>query len=410
MALKEIIPYISEENVLLFIGIAVALGFLGGRLFRKIGIPDVVGFILMGVVLGESVLGVFYSDLLDKSESLIVLALSFIGFNIGGQLKFDTLKKLGRSITSILLFETLAAFILVTIGVYLLTNKLYLALIFGALSSATAPASAYVLWTSGARGILTTTLLATIVLDDAICIILYGFASSFAKITLAHEPISIFYILGKPMLEIIEAVVLGTALGILLTFFIRQVTDRAGQLILTLASLLFCSGIAEVYGLSKILSSLAMGMSLVNFYEESDKVFDTVQGFVPPIYILFFVLVGARLNIYLLPKIGLIGFVYIAARSIGKMVGTCFGARISNSDENVCKYMGMCLFSQAGVVMALAIAIYHDFSALNPEAMAMSILVINVITASALILQLIGPLCIKYAVVKAGEAEKVVSL
>lgn len=405
MNLAGMVP-ISEENVLLIFGIAIAMGFFAGRFFHRIGIPEVVGFILMGVLLGESLVGIFSTEILDKSRPLILLALAFIGFNIGGHFRIETVKRLGKSISTILIFESLMAFILVTLGIYLYTKKLHLALIFGAISSATAPAATVdVLWEYRSKGILTTTLLAIVGLDDAVSIILYSFASSYAKIFFGESLVSWLYAIGKPLLEIFGSVALGSILGIFLAFSLKKVTDRTGELILTVALITIGCGISEKYGLSCILTSMLFGVSYINL-AESDEVFNIVQVVVPPIYVIFFVFVGARLKIGLLAKMGAIGLIYLILRSLGKMTGATLGSWISGASENVRKYLNLCLFSQAGVAVGLALAIYHDFATLGPAAQEMSLLVINVITATTLVLQIIGPPSVKYAIVKAGEVGK----
>ena len=156
-----------------------------------------------------------------------------------------------------------------------------------------------------------------------------------------------------------------------------------------------------------ILSSMAMGMTLININQKRSKfVFEATASITAPIYVIFFVLVGARLQLSLMAHMGLVGVAYLVFRSAGKMLGAYIGAVISKADTVVRKYLGLTLFSQAGVAIGLAIAIYQTFSKLGPEGEAVGAYVLSIITATTFIVQLIGPPMVKYSLTKAGETWK----
>lgn len=392
-------------DILLLLGLAILLGLSGGKSCKKLGSPLVVGYILIGVILGASVLGVFQPDLVDKLDVINYIALALIGFDIGGELSLDVLKKLGKSVGCITLLESFGAFALVTLAVLLLTRKLYIALIFGALACATAPAATVdVLREYKTTGALTSTVFAVVALDDAIAIIIYGFASAFAKMSISgYEQISFITIMSTPLMEIGGAIVLGILMGVILGYVTRQTHDRNELLILSLGSILICTGLANMFHFSLILANMAMGMTLINLPFTDKRTFDVMSNISPPIYVLFFVLIGARLRVDLLPAMGVLGLTYILFRITGKSIGSFLGARVSGAEEVVTKYLGLCLFSQAGVAIGLAVQTWHEFQAYGVEGYQLGFLAINVIVATTLIFQVIGPILTKFAVVKAGE-------
>jgi len=344
----------------------------------------------------------------DKLDVVNYLALALIGFDIGGELSLDVLKKLGKSVGCITFFETFGAFAWVTLAVLLLTHKLYVALIFGALACATAPAATVdVLREYKTAGPLTSTVFAVVALDDVVAIIIYAFASAFAKISISgYEQISFITIMSTPLMEIGGAILLGILMGAMLGYVTRRTHDRDELLILSLGSVLICTGLANMFHFSLILANMAMGMTLINLPFMDKRAFDVVSSVSPPIYVLFFVLIGARLRVDLLPAMGVLGLTYVIFRTTGKGIGSFLGARVSGAEEVVAKYLGFCLFSQAGVAIGLAVQAWHEFQAYGVEGYQLGLLAINVIAATTLIFQVIGPISTKFAVIKAGEVGK----
>jgi len=392
-------------DILLLLGLALLIGFWGGNSVTKLRAPQVVGFIFIGVLLGESGIGLIGQEILGKLEVIGFVALALIGFDVGGELTIDVLRKLGRSIITITVLEALGAFFLVTLAVYAYMGELSVALIFGALACATAPAATVdVLREYRSSGPLTSTLFGVVALDDAAAIAIYAFASTFAKMALGGGGTPTVEVMVGPTLEIFEALALGLIMGVLLSRVIANVYAANELLILGFGSILICSGIANSLQLSLILANMALGLTLVNLSPFGEKkAFKAVMGISAPIYILFFVTVGARLNIALLSKLGVLGIAYIIFRTIGKWLGTMLGARISKAEDSVKRYLGLCLFSQAGVAIGLSIQAMHDFQAYGEAGAALGLMTINVIAATTFIFQMIGPYFTRYAVIKAGE-------
>ncbi|MBU2591280.1 MAG: fructose PTS transporter subunit IIA [Nitrospinota bacterium] len=398
-------------NILLLIGIGIFFGIGGGKIFQKLKIPQVVGYIIIGVIVGDSMLGLFSKDIITLLTPINSFALGIIGFMIGGELKIDLFKKYGKEFFIILLWEGMATFILVTWVITWYTGKLYIGVLFGALASATAPAATVdVLWEYKTKGMLTTTILAIVALDDGLALILYGFASAFAKTLMTGHKFDFVHGVLMPIKEISLAVALGIIIGYVIYLLLLRITDREQILVLAIGAILVNTGLAALFRLDLILSNMALGIFLSNRAPHLSKaIFEEVKGITPPIYVLFFVLVGARLQLNLIPKMGVLGLLYILFRIIGKLGGSYVGAVHAKSAEAVRKYLGVTLFSQAGVAIGLAIAIYQTFSTLGPEGERVGNLVINVIAGTTFFVQMIGPPCVKYGVSKAGEIGKDVS-
>ena len=390
-------------HILLLIGLTLLLGQIGANLLRKIKIPQVVGYILMGVVLGRSTLNWLDPKALSAVTSL---ALGMIGFTIGSQLRLSQLVKMGRSILWISFFEAFGAFVLVTLAVWALTGRLFEGLIFGALASATAPAATVdVLDEYRCRGVFTTTLLAVVGIDDGIALMIYGVAAPFSK--LLFQPDSGITVLGSilvPLRELGGSIVVGLVIGVLFSRGLRWLNTPAERLSITLAVVLGAVGLAEMWHLSLIMTNMVIGLVVGNLASREVRNLDgAIAGFTPPVYIIFFALVGARLDVRLLPVMGLLGLIYIVARAAGKFGGAYLGARLGGAPKTVRRYLGLALFSQAGVAIGLAIAASSDFAEAGPRGVEFGNLILNTITATTFVVQMIGPSLTRLAVIKAGE-------
>ena len=386
------------------IGITLFLGQVGSNFLRRLNIPKVVGYILMGVLLGRSA---FHWLEPESLATVTSVALGLIGFTIGSQLKFFQLRKMGKVILWVSFLEAFGAFFLVGAAVWMLRGSLFEALIFGALASATAPASTIdVLQEYRCKGILTTTLLAVVGIDDAIALLIYGIAQPFSKMLFLPEAnISLIDSLLLPVKELGGSIILGVLIGLIFSRMLRFLISPGERLSITLAMVLIACGLSEYFHFSLILTNMVLGITAGNLAPlRMRRVSEEISRFTPPIYILFFAIVGAQLDVRLLPAMGVLGIVYIIARAAGKFGGAYLGSVISGAPKVVRDNIGLGLFSQAGVAIGLAIAAAKDFSAAGPEGAALGSLIINTITATTFVVQMIGPSLTRLAVFRAGEA------
>lgn len=391
----------------LVVGIALIVTYIGTIVCEHFNIPKVMSFILFGFILGKSALKLITDTTIHNLQFISLLALSIIGFTIGGELVYNKIKELGASIPVITILESFGAFALVFCSVYLITHDVPEALLLGAMSAATAPAATVgVLWQYNAKGPLTTTLFAVVGLDDASSLIIYAFASTFAINLLKHAAgvhKSVFMVILKPMAEIMGAVLIGMIFAFILNQVAKRITGKEHLLIITLGTILICAGIAQTLGLSLILTNMLLGITLINITDRNRKFFDVIHDFNPPFYNLFLLLVGARLDISLVPHLGLVGAAYIVFRMAGKSLGAWLGAVATNAKPVIRKYLGFGLYSAAGVPIGLAIELSDSLRSLDPK---LATVIVTVVIATLFIFESAGPLLAKRAVIQAGEVDE----
>lgn len=383
------------------IGLAIICGYFLGKLINKLKIPSVAGYIIAGLILGQSFLGLFTIDFLESASGVSDLALALIAFSIGGELLVTNLKKIGKKIFAIAFFEAFAAFIIVTISMLLINQPMATSLLLGAVASATAPAATIMVINElRAKGPLTETLIAVVAIDDAICLMIYAIASSIARVLLEHgESIRWSKVFIKPLIEIGGSIGLGAIIGGILVIIINRISYTREILAVVIAGILITLGLATKFDLSALLCNMTVGIMVANFSSHRQKAFSVIESISGPIYTAFFVLAGARLQIALLLKVGLVGLVYTIARMFGKISGASFGAKISHAESTVKKYIGFGLLSQIGVAVGLAIVISHEFAGTE-----MGNLIITVLLATTVITEIVGPLLTRMALIRSGEA------
>ena len=399
-------------------GIAIFGGTLGARMFKKIHFPQVVGYIVIGLIFGESCFSLIDHAMIEKMSPFNFLALGIIGFMIGGELKVNLFKKFGKQFVMILFAEGMGAFIAVSLLIFLagmaLTRmglidltwraSLGLALLLGAISSATAPAATVdVLWEARAGGPLTKAVMALVAMDDGLALLLYGLCASISSTLFGGGEASLLRSLGMPLLEMGGSILLGGACGVVLNYMIRRLREQDNALTFTIGTVFLVIGATRVLDLDPILASMSLGMTLVNLApRRSTSAFGLVEKFAPPIYVLFFVLVGARMKLsHMEAWVIVFAVIYVVGRTSGKILGARWGSVWAKAPETLRKYLGLCLFSQAGVAIGLSILASQQFTG---ELASVGQTIVIVVTASTFLVQLVGPPCVKYAVHQAGEA------
>ena len=393
-------------NIILLMGIAVFCGVVGAKLFQKLRIPQIVGYVAIGIVLGP-VLGVFSNGTIQMFEPFNLYALGIIGFLIGGELKREVFARLGKQVLAILLFEGLTAFLLVgllSFAVMICFSDWQMALavsvVFGAICSATDPASTVsVLWEYKARGPLTTMLTAIVALDDALALVLYAVGVSVAGVITGHQETGFIFALVHSFYEIVGSLAMGIAAGWILNWILKRIDDNEKVLVFTISSALLVVGMAIRLNLDVILSSMALGLTLINSKSKKAKTcFSLLRNFSAPIYVLFFVLVGARLDISNVTKmIWLLVAAYVIGSVVGKTAGAYWGSVYCGAVKTVRKYLGFCLYPQGGIAVGLLIMASQKFD------QNISSIMLLVIIIGAFILQIVGPIGVKIGAGKAGE-------
>ena len=408
LAVNILAQGIEHLNVILLMGLAIFFGTVGAGLFQRLHIPRIIDYVAIGIVLGP-VLGVISPETVQELELFNLFALGIIGFLIGGELERDIFVKFGKQVLAILLFEGGVAFLLV-IGVsffalHYFTHydwhiSLAMAVVFGAICAATDPASTVnVLWEYKARGPLTTMLTAIVALDDALALVLYITGVSLASFLTGHRDVGVLPMIFHSLWEVVGSLGLGVATGIILRVITGWIDDDEKTLVFTISTVVLTIGLAIAWELDVILSSMACGVTLINFYpRRSLKSFELVRKFAPPIYVLFFVIIGARLRISMSGHIWLLAGTYVIGSTVGKTAGSFFGSVYSKAIPAIRRYLGVCLYQQGTIAIALLIMASSRFEGEVRDTM------LSVIIIGVFILQLIGPLFVKVGIKKAGEA------
>ena len=400
-----------ELNLILLFGVIILAGTFASRLFQKFHIPQVVGCIVVGILLGE-IFKVIAKEpiepLLEQLKPFTMFALGIIGFMIGSELRSDVFKKFGKQFFVILFSQGLGAFVLVFAGTSVLAYVVFeqisialaMGLVFGAIASATAPAATVnVLWEYKTRGPLTAAILAIVALDDALALLLYRCAATGAKALIGTGQESV---LGATVLlfgEILGAIALGFIAGVLLYFLLKFVRADDKILGFSVSSLLIVVGISIIPEIDPILPAMTFGITIANLSpRQSKNTFSLVERFSPPMYTAFFVLAGAHMQFNQLTgwMVAMI-VVYVASRALGKIAGSWFGALKSGAADSVRKYLGICLLPQAGVAIGLAILASQQFP--RPY----SDVIILVTMTGTFLMEIFGPMLVKVGVKKAGE-------
>lgn len=404
-----------EVNAILAVGIIVIIGLLGGFAARKLKFPTISGYIIIGIII--SLLHIIPKELINGGLNIITdISLGVIGYLVGGGLYLKKLKKFGKNIAIITPFQALGAWVFVTISVLFLGpfiirtgvanpgsfySYLPMAIVLGAISTATAPAATLAIVREyGAMGPFTTTLLAIIILDDAFAIIAYAISLNVAEsLITGFQNISWYRMLMIPAIDITGSILLGTALGFGLTYISRFIKKKQQLLAVVVGAIFLCVGVSKALELSSILANMTMGFIVVNMIKDNEDMFGVINNMEVIIFAMFFTLAGAHFDLGVIKTAGILAVVITLARFLGKFVGAKLGGAVSHAPAEVRKYLGFGLFPIAGVTIGLAMLIREHQAFSN-----IASIMINAILASVIINEIIAPPLTKYAIFKAGEA------
>ena len=427
-----------DFSIFAYVAILLLVALLSTRLVRILKLPNVTGYIVTGIIMGPFVFGLLFNNFTYDGikESIIyqhvntinwvsTVALGFIAFSIGTSFKKATIKALGKRVLIITALEALGATLLVLIVLLILHFifpdyiSIELVLTLAAIASATAPAATLmVIKQYQARGPLVDTLLPVVALDDAAALILFAVLFQIANTFASGVPLSIYTVLLKPLIEIAISLASGLVIGLFISFMNRFFKSRNNRLIWCIFSvfaalgiyMLFKSPVLGGFELSSLLTCMMAGAIYTNFVSDSNRTLDVMDRFTSPIYMMFFVISGASLDLTIFfNRNGLIviaiAATYVIFRFVGKWLGAFTGASITRCEEKIKKYLGFALIPQAGVAIGLATTAYTIFNKSHDTALAGS-LILAIILTSTLIYELIGPMVAKFALNKAGEIPK----
>lgn len=407
-----------EMDPLLAIGILMIGGYFGGILANKVGFPKVSGYLIVGMLLSPSVFNLIPEKLINGNLNIITdIALGIIAYLVGGSFNLRDLKKVRKDIGWITFFEASGAGIFVAVLIMLfgyfsfLFNDNYefftkicvpMGLICGAISAATAPAAVMaIIREYKTHGILTTTLLAVIALDDAVAIIFTAVAISVSKVWLGlggGESILLSKIFFLPLVYIVVSLGIGIIFGFFLINISKFAKTRQGLLVIVFGIIMFCVGITKMLKVSPLLAVMALGFIVINKSKYSKNMFSVIDEIEDVVFAVFFTLAGAHFDLRVMSTAWVWALIIVIGRFSGKFFGAKIGAVVSGAPLVVRKYLGLGLLPKAGVTVGLSLLVYQ-----NPAFRNFANLMVNAILASIVINELIAPILTKYAFVKAGE-------
>lgn len=384
------------------LAVLIASGLIFSRLLGKFKFPDVTGYLIGGILIGPSVLGLLSQDQVKGMEVLSTIALSFIAFSIGSEMDLRAIKKMGSKIIIVTIFEALGAFLFVTASMLLIFKQDWaFSLAIGSISCATAPAATLmVIRQYKAKGPLVDVLIPVVALDDAVCIIAFGIASFMANALINGESLNIATMVGKPLLEILMSIGLGAVAGFIYSLIAKKVRNDGENLSFTLAMIFLVTAAALKLNLSGLLTLMVMGVVITNVGHVNKRYLDLVNAITPPIFVCFFVLSGADLNLSNLKSVGIVGIGYVVSRVIGKYLGSMVSTKISGFDQSVQRNLGLTLVPQAGVALGLSLIAANIIHGDHGQ------YIRTIILGATIVYELIGPLLAKFALKRAGCIEE----
>lgn len=414
------------------LSIVMLVGFIGGQIAKKMKLPNVSGYLIVGLLLGPTMGLIFrgYPGFVTAEESdalkfISEIALAFIAFSIGSEFVLKTIKKMGKSIMVLTIFEVVGAVVVVFLSLLFLKkpdvivgtyspfskNNIAFGLILASMAAATAPAATLmVIRQYRAYGPVSKSILPITALDDILGIVVFGFFISIAKILVpSGEALPLGLVISKPFIEVFGSIIIGGILGFLLAKINNVLkTERDDNQILTVLTILLTIGLISIINnmfssqgiaLSQLLANIMVGTMVANFSKKPEKHFTSIGDMSSPFYVLFFVLAGASLDLKILGTeslILLLSIVFIIARALGKTLGIYFGAKIMKSPDTVRKYLGIALLPQGGISIGLLVIVYAQMRDFYP-------VISTIIMLSILVYETMGPVFAKYAITKAGE-------
>lgn len=421
-------------NFILILGILLVLGLASTRVMKKLKLPNVTGYLIVGLLTAFACLLIdsfadnshLTEELNSLNETISGIALGFIALSIGEEFKLSKIKNYGSKIITITFLQAFLAMVLVDAVVlglcYLLKVPLEVSLCLGAIATATAPAATLmVIHQYKAKGPLVDLLLPVVAFDDALGLVFFSISVSISKVIATGVSPSVISLLITPLIEIVGSLLLGLILGYLLRKTINFFESRNNHVIMLIAFTLLGVGACALLNnikingehleFSNLLCCMMIGATYINLGNNQkivERDFSLVERWTPSLFLLFFVLSGAHLvtagkellssNTNML-YVFIVFMGYIVARSLGKYFGAFIGCKLTKRSKRITKYLGITLLPQAGVAIGMA----NQISSMEAFNNGSGNIVVTVVLCATLVYELIGPLLTKISLNKAGE-------
>lgn len=408
-------------EIMLCISAALVAGLALTRLFKPLGLPAVTAYLIAGILVGPFCLGrlgipgLGFTDAESVSRLGIIsdVSLGFIAFAIGNEFRLRDIKKIGKQAAVIGVFQATVATLFVDAALislhFFFPDKITLpmAVVLGAIASATAPAATLmVVRQYKAHGSLTNLLLPIVALDDAVGLVVFSVSMGIAK-AMINGSVDVVSVVVNPLIEIAGSLLLGTLLGIVFSFCERFFHSNSKRLSLAVTAVILTVALSQLsfdigpvhVGFSTLLTSMMLSAVFCNICDFSPEIMERTDRWTYPLFILFFVVSGAELefSVFADPVIVMIGIVYIIFRSLGKYFGAGWSAGFMKCEPKVRQNLGITLLPQAGVALGMAATVgtMGDWG----------VVIRNIVLFGVLIYELVGPSLTKFALKRAGEID-----
>ena len=384
-------------NQILSVGLILLVALAGGHLVQRVRLPEVTGYLLVGVLIGPAALDVITHENLEALELLSEVALGLILFSIGTIFEASTFRRLGTIVAAVTGAEAFGACVLVAAAMLLLGMPVAVALLLGVIAMETAPATTLmVLREYNARGPMTDALLALLALNNVLVLVTFGITAAVLTYFTGEAP-SPYASVHRLVWTTLGSAALGIVVGLVLDGWSTRVRSSGENTILAIGAVLLTVGAARALGLSPLISALAVGATIANTSGPTEPVVSELRRADPPLYAAFFVLAGAELPVGLLGQIGVAGLAYVAMRSVGKVAGAWLAMRKALLPAPVKQHLGLCLLSSSSLAIGLTIQVREQFPLLAENVAA-------VVLAAVIIFEIVGPLLARVALFRTGEA------
>jgi Kef-type K+ transport system membrane component KefB len=383
-------------NQILSVGLILLVALAAGHLAQRVRLPEVTGYLLVGVLIGPAALDVITHENLDALQLLSEVALGLILFGIGTIFEGATFARLGRRLAVVTLAEALGACLLVIVTMLLLGIPPAVAMLLGVLAMETAPATTLMIIREyDTRGPLTDALLALLAMNNMFVLVAFGVVAAALTLTVV-EGASVYASVYGLIWSLGGSVALGVLTGLLLDAWAPRVESASETMTLSIGTVLLTVGAARALGVSPLIAALTVGAVIANISGHTQTLVDELRRADPPLYAVFFVLAGAELPINLLPQIGLTGLAYVVVRSAGKVTGAWIAGRHMGMPPVIQRHLGWCLLSSSSLAIGLTIQVRDQFPTLADQLTA-------VVLSAVIVFEIVGPILARAALRRAGE-------
>lgn len=404
----------AGEQAALAFGFILLASYVSGLIAKRAKLPMITGFLLAGFLFGPNVLGAISPALrfltpqiLEELSIFNSIALGLIAFSAGGEMKLEALRKSLRGIAFVSVGQSLIA-ASITLPVIVLLGSLFgpfegyttatllgVGLLFSVIAMANSPSSTIALIIEyRAKGPLTTTVLGVTILKDVVVIVLFSFTMIAAKILIQDQGGINLWLFILILWEVLGSIAIGCGLGFLMGQYMKYVGRELPLIFLALSFI--AMELAHDFHLSGLLLCMFAGFYVENFTNKGKLLIESIERYSLPIYVLFFTITGANLQLQLLLKVWPIVLVLVAIRTISIWAGTTGGALVTGSSKTIRKYLWLGFVTQAGVTIGLATIIQKEFGQIGTSLM-------TIIVAAVAVNQIVGPVLFRYGLLKSGE-------